>query len=98
MKNEQNDYSYFVIWSEEDQEYVGLCAEFPSLSYLAVTPEEALEGIRQIVIAVDVDLKGDQRPIPLNDEEQTFWQKASESSLQTIWDNDEDDIYARLFM
>ena len=27
-------YVYKVIWSVEDQEYVGLCAEYPSLSYL----------------------------------------------------------------
>ncbi len=27
-------YAYRVIWSEEDQEFVGLCAEFPSLSWL----------------------------------------------------------------
>ena len=32
----------------------------------------------------------------LNDEEQTFWQKVSEISLQTIWDNNEDDVYAEL--
>ena len=32
----------------------------------------------------------------LDDEEQTFWQKASEKSLQTIWDNNEDDVYAEL--
>lgn len=32
-------YTYRVIWSEEDEEYVGLCAEFPSLSWLDGTPE-----------------------------------------------------------
>jgi hypothetical protein len=32
----------------------------------------------------------------LTDEDQTFWQHASESSLQRIWDNPEDDIYAEL--
>lgn len=32
----------------------------------------------------------------LNDEDQTFWQKVSERSLQTIWDNNEDDVYAEL--
>jgi hypothetical protein len=29
-----NHYTYRVTWSQEDQEFVGLCAEFPSLSYL----------------------------------------------------------------
>ena len=44
----QNDdtFSYRVIWSDEDGEHVGLCAEFPSLSWLAQTPEAALAGIR----------------------------------------------------
>ena len=26
----------------------------------------------------------------------TFWQEASEETLQQIWDNKEDDVYARL--
>ena len=38
-------YTYRVMWSEEDGEYVGLCAEFPSLSWLAKTQKEALAGI-----------------------------------------------------
>ena len=42
-------YTYRVTWSEEDQEYVGLCAEFPSLSWLEKTPEKALVGIRKLV-------------------------------------------------
>jgi len=36
---------------------VGLCAEFPSLSWLAETPEEALRGIREVVAEVVADLK-----------------------------------------
>ena len=43
----QNDhYTYRVTWSEEDGEYIGLCAEFASLSWLASEPEAALQGIR----------------------------------------------------
>ena len=42
-------YTYRVTWSEEDQEHVGLCVEFPSLSWLEVTPEKALKGIRNMV-------------------------------------------------
>lgn len=33
-----DNYTYRVQWSEDDEEYVGLCAEFPSLSWLAATP------------------------------------------------------------
>ena len=44
-----------VIWSEEDQEYVGLCDEYPSLSYLAESEREALQGIKDLVEYVIVD-------------------------------------------
>jgi len=36
-------YTYRVTWSPEDGEHVGLCAELPSLSWLAKTPEAALK-------------------------------------------------------
>ena len=57
-------YTYRVTWSEEDDEYVGLCAEFPSLSWLDATPEEALTGIRALVRQVVADLKRNEEPIP----------------------------------
>lgn len=61
----QNDhYTYRVTWSEEDQEYVGLCAEFPSLSWLDQSYEDALKGIRQLVADVVTDLKGNGEIVP----------------------------------
>lgn len=61
----QNDrYAYRVIWSEEDDEYIGLCAEFPSLSWLEATPEKALKGIRQTVAEVVTDLETNGEPVP----------------------------------
>jgi predicted RNase H-like HicB family nuclease len=57
-------YTYRVTWSEEDSEYVGLCAEFPSLSWLAPTPGVALEGIRQVVADVVVDMKASGELVP----------------------------------
>jgi predicted HicB family RNase H-like nuclease len=57
-------YLYRVTWSEGDDEYVGLCAEFPSLSWLDATPEEALTGIRALVRQVVADLKRNEEPIP----------------------------------
>jgi len=57
-------YTYRVTWSEEDQEHVGLCAEFPSLSWLDETPEGALAGIRQIVADVVVDLVSNGEAVP----------------------------------
>jgi hypothetical protein len=49
-------YTYRVIWSEEDQEYVGLCAEFPSLSYLDRNREAALNGIVSLIKHVITDI------------------------------------------
>ncbi len=57
-------YAYRVIWSEEDGEHVGLCAEFSSLSWLAPTPEGALRGIRRLVTDVVADMKAAGEPVP----------------------------------
>ena len=57
-------YTYRVTWSEEDGEYVGLCAEFPSLSWLAGTQEDALTGIRRTVKQVIRDMLASGEEIP----------------------------------
>lgn len=62
LKNDR--YTYRVTWSEEDNEYVGLCAEFPSLSWLAALPEDALKGIRKVVADVVADLKANGEAVP----------------------------------
>lgn len=59
-----NHYTYRVTWSQEDGEYVGLCAEFSSLSWLAPTPEKALAGIRHLVAEVVADMQSTGEPIP----------------------------------
>ena len=59
-----NHYTYRVTWSAEDNEHVGLCAEFPSLSWLAPSPEKALSGIRRVVAEVVDDLKASGEPVP----------------------------------
>ena len=61
---ENDRYTYRVTWSEEDQEYLGLCAEFPSLSWLAATPEQALEGIRVVVANVVSDMQSTGEVVP----------------------------------
>jgi predicted HicB family RNase H-like nuclease len=62
LKNDR--YTYRVIWSEDDQEYVGLCAEFPSLSWLGKTPESVLKGIREVVEGVIKDMRDASEEIP----------------------------------
>jgi predicted HicB family RNase H-like nuclease len=59
-----NHYTYRVTWSAEDNDHVGLCAEFPSLSWLAPTPEKALSGIRRVVADVVTDMKASGEEIP----------------------------------
>jgi predicted HicB family RNase H-like nuclease len=62
-----NHYTYKVTWSVDDDEHVGLCAEFPSLSWLAATPDAALSGIRRVVrqVIADMQTKGESIPQPL---------------------------------
>ena len=43
---------------------MGLCVEFPSLSWLAPTPEAALRGIRRAVADVVADLVASDEPVP----------------------------------
>lgn len=57
-------YTYQIIWSNEDEEFVGLCAEFPSLSYLAENRYQALEGITNLVKEVVEDLCVNEEEIP----------------------------------
>ena len=65
MKATETDhYTFRVTWSDEDHEYVGLCAEFPSLSWLAPSPDEAFSGIRAAVADVVADMKEAGEPIP----------------------------------
>ena len=68
MALKDDRYTYRVTWSEDDQEYVGLCAEFPSLSWLASTPEAALRGIRKVVAKVidDMGEHGEDPPGPIS--------------------------------
>jgi hypothetical protein len=44
MTLKDNRYTYRVTWSDDDNEYVGLCTEFPSLSLLAKDPQAANRG------------------------------------------------------
>ncbi len=64
-------YTYRVTWSEGDGEYVALCAEFPSLSYLDKGQGKALKGIVNLVTEVidDMDAEGEAVPEPVSGRE-----------------------------
>ena len=62
-------YTYRVTWSPEDNEHVGLCTEFPSLSWLAPTPAKALAGIQRTMrdTVADMETSGETPPQPIAD-------------------------------
>lgn len=64
----EDKYSYRILWSEEDKEFIGLCAEFPSLSWLAGDQVAALHGIVNLVknVVADMRKKGADIPEPLS--------------------------------
>ena len=65
----KDHFTYRVTWSQEDQEYVGLCAELPSLSWLDDSQQKALLGIMKLVAEVVADMKksGEKIPKPIAD-------------------------------
>ena len=42
-------YTYRVTWSAEDHEFLATCAEFPSLSWLASSQIDALQGLQEVL-------------------------------------------------
>jgi len=64
LTKQVDPYTYRIKWSAEDNEFVGLCAEFPSLSWLAKTPEAALRGILDLVSEVVLDMQSNNEIIP----------------------------------
>jgi predicted HicB family RNase H-like nuclease len=62
-------YTYRVVWSEEDREFVGLCTEYPSLSWLDETHVKALEGIVNLVknVVLDMEASGERPPVPISE-------------------------------
>ena len=59
-----SEYTYRVIWSEEDKQFVGLCVEFPSLSWLTDGWLAALEGIQDTVGSCIWDIDNEGGPVP----------------------------------
>lgn len=57
-------YTYRVVWSEEDGEFVGLCAEFPSLSWLEAEQGAALAGMVSLVEQTVADMRASGEAVP----------------------------------
>lgn len=50
-------FTYRVTWSAEDGEFLATCAEFPSLSWLAPSQIEALQGLENLLREVLADMR-----------------------------------------
>jgi len=61
----RKQYTYRVTWSAEDSEYVGSCAEFPSLSWLDTDQSKAFLGIVDVVNNIVDDMICNHEKIPL---------------------------------
>ena len=59
-------YTYRVTWSAEDGEFLATCAEFPSLSWLASSQIDALQGLEDVLreVIADMDEQGEHVPQP----------------------------------
>ncbi|MGS2615595.1 type II toxin-antitoxin system HicB family antitoxin [Micromonospora sp. LZ34] len=59
-------YTYRVTWSAQDKEFLATCAEFPSLSWLASSQIEALQGLQDLLreVIADMEEQGEQVPQP----------------------------------
>lgn len=66
---EVSHYTYRVSWSAEDDEFVATCLEFPSLSWLASSQVEALEGLEVLLrdVIADMTESGEAIPAPLSE-------------------------------
>jgi predicted HicB family RNase H-like nuclease len=57
-------YTYRVTWSAEDGEYVATCLEFPSLSWLAESRNDAIDGLERLVAESVEDMAANAETIP----------------------------------
>ncbi|WP_322922014.1 type II toxin-antitoxin system HicB family antitoxin [Nocardioides renjunii] len=57
-------YTYRLSWSADDAEYVATCAEFRSLSWVAGSQVEALQGLEQLLVDVVADMAAAGEHVP----------------------------------
>lgn len=67
MDFKADEYTYRILWSDEDEGYVATVAEFPSLSHISNQQHDALSGLVGLVddVLSDMSASGEQPPIPL---------------------------------
>lgn len=63
-KYKAEDYHYSVVWSEEDEVFIGRVSEFSSLAAHGDTPRDALDEIIAVVTGALEDLCESGEPMP----------------------------------
>jgi hypothetical protein len=58
-------YTYRVLWAADRQRYIGVCTEFPVLTYEAMTSEDALAGIIARVRGVLEEMSNPPKPLSI---------------------------------
>jgi len=87
---EVSHYTYRVTWSAEDGEFLATCVELPSLSWLASSQIEALQGLESLLpeVLADMEQQGEQVPQPFADRSystQAGSTSASERACTASW-------------
>lgn len=57
-------FTYRLLWSEDKQCYLGVCSEFPDLSYEATSGDDALAGIQRRIADELADLIRNKKCVP----------------------------------
>ena len=65
MQYNPEQYTCWVVCSPEDNnDYIGLCSGFPSLSWIANNYDEAFSGIKTLLKDCIIDMQQNKEPIP----------------------------------
>lgn len=65
-------YTYRLAWSAKEAEFIATVVEFPSLSWIADSREDALAGLTSVVEEVLQDMLTEGEEIPAPWDERTF--------------------------
>ncbi len=63
-QHKADEYNFSVVWSDEDEVFIGRAIEFPSLAAHGNTLEDALREIKELVSNVIEDLRDNAEFVP----------------------------------
>ena len=62
----QEERTYKVLWSVEDEQWVATCDQFASLSWFDDSPSAALDGLLVLLLEIDLDIAREKRQTNLS--------------------------------